>query len=134
MSMRTANANGSDRVQQEVAADANAVQDAVNLVAVVGCFHRHLLALHRSGVCGDDLINHPVSLAFTSKLNSLCRITFKREMAAFNAVYRLQRGEAVEYEVVRLMKDSRRLPDNRLALQCRLNAFPISDSHPENAL
>lgn len=102
MSKRTATANGADPVQQKAAADANAVQDAVNLVAVVGCFHRHLLALHRSGVGGDDLINHPVSLTFVSKLNSLCRMTLDREMAAFSAVDRLERGQAVEYEVIPL--------------------------------
>jgi hypothetical protein len=51
-------------------------------------------------VCGDDLINHPVSLAFVSKLNSLCRLTLDREMAALSAVDRLARGEAVEYEVI----------------------------------
>lgn len=89
MPSRTANANGADPVQQKAAADANAVQDAVNLVAVVGCFHRHLLAMHRNGVCGDDLVNHPVSLAFTSELNSLCRMTLDREVAAFSAVDRL---------------------------------------------
>jgi hypothetical protein len=100
MPNRTALANGADPVQQKAATDANAVQDACNLVAVVGCFHRHLLALHRSGVCGDDLINHPVSLTFSSKLNSLCRMTLEREMAALSAVDRLERGEAVEYEVV----------------------------------
>ena len=49
MTNRTALANGADPVQQQAAADGNAVQDACNLVAVVGCFHRHLLALHRSG-------------------------------------------------------------------------------------
>jgi hypothetical protein len=36
MSKRTAVANGADPVQQEAAAHANAVQDAVNLVAIVG--------------------------------------------------------------------------------------------------
>ena len=102
MSNRTAVANGADPVQQQAAADANAVQDACNLVAVVGCFHRHLLALHRSGVCGDDIINHPVSLAFTSKLNSLCRMTTDREMAALEAIDRIVKGESVEYEVIPL--------------------------------
>ena len=63
MSKRTAIAHGADPVLQKAAADANTVQDACNLVAVVGCFHRHLLALHRGGIYGDDLINHPVSLA-----------------------------------------------------------------------
>jgi hypothetical protein len=100
MSRRTAVANGADPVQQQAAADASAVQDAVNLVAVVGCFHCHLLALHRSGVCGDDLINHPISLAFVSKRNSLCRMTLDREMDAFSAVDRLERGQAVEYELI----------------------------------
>jgi hypothetical protein len=100
MSNRTAIANGADPVQQKAAADASAVQDACNPVAVVGCFHRHLLGLQRSGVCGDDLINHPVSLAFTSKLNSLCRMTLDREMAAFNALDQIQKGELVEYEVI----------------------------------
>lgn len=36
--------------------------------------------------CGDDLINHPVSLAFVSKLNSLCRMNLNREMAALSAI------------------------------------------------
>ncbi len=101
MSNRTATADGASPVQQQAAADANAVQDACNLVAIVGCFHEHLLALHRSGVSGDDLINHPVSLAFVSKLNSLCRMTLDREMKAFDAIDRIERGEQVEYEVVR---------------------------------
>jgi hypothetical protein len=102
MSKRTAVANGADPVQQQAAADANAVQDACNLVAIVGCFHRHLLDLHRSGVCGDDLINHPVALAFTSKLNSLCRMTLDRELAALGAIDRIEQGEVVEYEVIPL--------------------------------
>jgi len=63
-----------DPIQQKAAADANLVQSACNLVAIVGAFHGHLLALHRAGVFGDDLINHPIALAFVSKLNSLCRI------------------------------------------------------------
>jgi len=102
VSKRTAVANGGDPIQQRAAADANAVQDAVNLVAIIGCFHRHLIDLHRSGRCGDDLINHPVSLAFTSKLNSLCRMSFERELAALEAVSLIGRGEAVDYEVIPL--------------------------------
>lgn len=99
---KTATAHGHDEVVQKAAADANAVQDACNLVAVVGCFHRHLVALHRSGVSGDDLNNHPVSHSFVSKLNSLCRMNLEREMAAFDANDKLQRGEDVEYEVMPL--------------------------------
>lgn len=102
MSNRTAVANGADPVQMQAASDGNSVQDACNLVAVVGCFHRHLLALHRSGVCGDDIINHPVSLAFVSKLNSLCRMTTDREMAALGAIDLIEKGDAVEYEVIPL--------------------------------
>ena len=98
----TATADGVNPVQQRAAADANAVQDGVNLVAIVGCFYRHLLALHRSGVCGDNLINHPVSLAFSSKLNSLCRLNLDREIAAFEAINRINKGESVEYEVIPL--------------------------------
>lgn len=102
MLKRTAVANGADPVQQQAADDANAVQDGVNVVAIVGCFHRHLLALSRSGVCGDDLINHPISLSFASKLNSLCRMSLDRESAALAAIDRIQRGEPVEYEVIPL--------------------------------
>lgn len=99
---KTAIANGQNEAVQKAAADACAVQDAVNLVAIVGCFHRHLLALRQAGVCGDDLNNHPVSIAFVSKLNSLCRMSLARESAAFDAIDRLQRGEEVEFDVIPL--------------------------------
>jgi hypothetical protein len=102
MSNRIVSVDGANPAQQQAAADANAVQDACNLVAVVGCFHRHLLALHRSGVCGEELFNHPVALSFVSKLNSLCRMTTDREMAALGAIDRIERGESVEYEVIPL--------------------------------
>jgi len=100
MSARLVTTACPDAIQQAAAADALAVQDACNLVAVVGCLHRHLLELHKSGVRGDDLINHPVAIAFTSKLNSLCRISLSRETAAFDALSRLQQGDAAEYEVI----------------------------------
>nr|ADY58771.1 hypothetical protein Plabr_1155 [Rubinisphaera brasiliensis DSM 5305] len=60
---KTAVANGADEVQRKAASDADAVQCGVNIVAIVGSFHRHQLA-------------HPVALSFTSKLNSLCRMTW----------------------------------------------------------
>lgn len=100
MPKRTAIANGADPAQQSAAADANAVQDGVNLIAIVGCFHRHLLDLQRCGTCGDDLINHPVALAFTSKLSSLCRMSFDRELSALESIGRIELGEQVEYEVI----------------------------------
>ena len=80
----------------------NAVQDACNLVAIVNCLHGHLLSLHRAGIGGDSLINHPTSLAFVSKLNSLCRMTLDREMAALDAIDKLKQGESAEYEVIPL--------------------------------
>jgi hypothetical protein len=102
MPKTTTVANGSNDVERSAAVDANAVQDACNLVAIVGCWHGHLVALHRSGIGGDALINHPTSLAFVSKLNSLCRMTLDREMAALDAIDKLQDGETVEYEVIPL--------------------------------
>jgi len=102
MSDRTTTANGTSEVERKAANDANAVQDAVNLVAIVGCWHRHLLAMSRAGIGGDDLINHPVSLAFVSKLNSLCRMNVDREMAALQAIDQIEKGESAEYEVIPL--------------------------------
>lgn len=102
MSKTTAIANGLNAAEQRAARDANEVQNACNLVAIVGSWHQHLLAMHRAGIGGDHLINHPVSLVFLSKLNSLCGMTLCREMAAFDAIHKLQQGESVEYEVIPL--------------------------------
>ncbi len=102
MNQTTSIADGSNPVVKSAAQDANAVQDAVNLIAIVGCFHRHLMALRQTGLCGDDLNNHPVSLAFVSKFSSLCRMPTEREMAALNAIDRMERGETAEYEVIPL--------------------------------
>ena len=93
-------ANGSNEAERKAAKDANEVQDGCNLIAIVGCFHRHLIAMRDSGVCGDRLNNHPVTIAFTSKLNALCRLTNGREIAALIAIDRIEHGEAVEYEVI----------------------------------
>jgi len=102
MPKTTAIANGSNEVERRVSEDANQVQDACNLVAIVGCWHRHLLAMSHAGIFGDNLISHPTSLAFVSKLNALCRMTTEREMAALEAIDKLQRGEVAEYEVLPL--------------------------------
>ena len=93
-------ANGANEAEQKAARDANEVQDGVNLIAIVGAFHRHLLAMRDSGICGDNLNNHPISLAFVSKLNALCRVTEARETAALIAIDRIENGESVEYEVI----------------------------------
>lgn len=102
MPTTTATAHGSNETERNAARDANEIQDACNLTAIVGCWHQHLLALHRAGIGGDALINHPTSLAFISKLTSLCRVTIEREMASLTAIDKLQRGEDVEYEVIPL--------------------------------
>ena len=98
----TAVADGANEVEQHAARDAVAIQNAVNLTAIVGAWHRHLLAMHRAGICGDNLINHPVNLAFVSKLNSLCRMNLDREMAALTAIDQIERGEATEYSLIPL--------------------------------
>jgi hypothetical protein len=95
-------ADGNNLAVKSAAQDANAIQDAVNLIAIVSCFHRHLLALRKEGLCGDDLNNHPVTLVFVSKFNSLCRMTTEREMAAFSAIDRIEQGQTAEYEVIPL--------------------------------
>jgi hypothetical protein len=97
---KTAIANGTNEAERQAAHYAAEVQSGVNLIAIVGCFHRHLIAMRDSGVCGDALNNHPGSLAFISKLNALCRLTDSRETAALIAVDRIQNGEKVEYEVI----------------------------------
>jgi len=102
MNQTTSVADGNNPVVKSAAQDANAVQDAVNLIAIVGCFHRHLMALRQTGLCGDDLNNSPVSPAFVSKLNSLCRMTTEREMAAFSAIDKIAQGESVENDVIPL--------------------------------
>ena len=102
MPKTTAIANGSNEAERNAAKDANEIQDACNLIAIVGCWHQHLLAMHRAGIGGDRLINHPTSLVFISKLNSLCGMTLNRELAAFDAIHKLCQGESVEYEVIPL--------------------------------
>jgi hypothetical protein len=98
--MPTAIANGSNETEKQAAHYANEVQDGCNLIAIVGCFHRHLIATRDSGIRGDNLNNHPVSLAFVSKLVALCRLTDGREIAAMIAVDRIEDGEKIEYEVI----------------------------------
>ena len=99
--MSTAIANGTIEAERKAARDAREVQDGVNIIAIVGAFHRHLSAMRDSGVCGgNELSNHPVTLAFTSKLNSLCRLTNGREIAALIAIDRIENGETAEYEVI----------------------------------
>ena len=50
MNQTTSIADGNVPSVKAAAQDANAVQDAVNLIAIVGCFHRHLMALRQTGL------------------------------------------------------------------------------------
>lgn len=98
-----ATADGSNEAVRKAASDANAIQDAVNLTAIVGTLHRHLLDLRdKAKTYGDDLNNHPVVLAFVGKLNSLTRMNLDRESAAYDAIAKLAAGESVEYDVIPL--------------------------------
>ena len=48
--MSTAIANGTIEAERKAAKDANEVQDGCNLIAIVGAFHRHLVAMRDSGI------------------------------------------------------------------------------------
>jgi hypothetical protein len=53
--MSTAIANGSNEAERKAAHYAIEVQDGCNLIAIVGCFHRHLIAMRDAGIGGDAL-------------------------------------------------------------------------------
>ena len=95
-------ADGSIPAVQAAAKFACEVQDAVNLYAISNAWLKHVAALRESGVHGDLLNNHPVNLAFISKLKSLCRMYLDREFAALEACDKLAQGEDVLYEVIPL--------------------------------
>lgn len=98
-------ANGQDPIVQKAASEALFAQDACNIVGLAGAFHRLLLDLKNkseAGADGDELINHPVTLAFVSKFNSLCRMNTEREMSAMAAIFALNNGETVNYDVIPL--------------------------------
>lgn len=77
---------------------ASEVQDAVNLRAITAAFIPHLDAMRKEGVVGDLLNNHPVVVAFVSKLASLCRLDVNEEVA-FSALPLLAGGAVAEYNV-----------------------------------
>ncbi|QDT24409.1 hypothetical protein [Gimesia chilikensis] len=95
-----ATSDGNIESLRKAASDAIAVQDAVNLIAVAGCFHRHLKAMRETGISGDELNNHPVTICFASKISSLCRMTPSREADAFLASQKMANGETIQYEVI----------------------------------
>ena len=72
MKQQIATSDGNNECLNKAASDAIAVQDAVNMIAVAGSFHRHLKAMRETGMSGDELNNHPVTICFSSKISSLC--------------------------------------------------------------
>ena len=100
MLKQIATSDGNIESIKKAASDAIAVQDAVNMIAVVGSFHRHLKAMRENGLSGDEINNHPVTICFASKISSLCRKTPSREADAFLASNKMANGENIQYEVI----------------------------------
>jgi hypothetical protein len=86
--------------EQKAAQFALDCQGAVNLYAITNPFLGHLKAMREEGITGDALNNHPVVIAFTSKLVSLSRLNGVREIDAFNALDKMAKGEKAEYEII----------------------------------
>ncbi|WP_339684946.1 hypothetical protein [Gimesia maris] len=100
MKPHIAKSDGNNECLNKAASDALFVQDAVNMIAVAGSFHRHLKAMRETGMSGDEINNHPVTICFISKFSSLCRMTADREDNAFGAIEKMAIGEEVQYEVI----------------------------------
>ncbi|MEQ8852779.1 hypothetical protein [Gimesia sp.] len=100
MKPHIATSDGNNECLMKAASDAIAVQDAVNMIAVAGAFHRHLKAMRKTGMSGNELNNHPVTICFASKISSLCRMTPSREANAFLASQKMANGETVQYAVI----------------------------------
>ena len=93
----------SDPTTRQAAKYAQLVQNGVNLRAIVAQLLRDIDAMRQSqNLDGDAINNHPVVLAYVSKLVSLTRLTTDREMAALAAIDQLADGEDVESEVISL--------------------------------
>lgn len=67
MLKQIAKSDGNNVKIKKAASNAIEVQDAVNVIAVVGSFHRHLKSMRETGMSGDELNNHPVTICFISK-------------------------------------------------------------------
>ena len=91
---------------QELAKTAWQIQDACNLRAVVNEMDKVLDELSASGCFGDDLQNHPIVIAYVSKLMSLTRIEsqnsrgFGWHQDGLGLCLELSEGKDVEYEVI----------------------------------
>ena len=92
-----------DDSTRQAAKYAQLVQNGVNLRAIVAQMLRDIDAMRQAqNLDGDAINNHPVVLAYVSKLVSLTRLTTDRELAALGAIDRLAEGEDVETEVIPL--------------------------------
>jgi hypothetical protein len=68
--------------------------DPAEIHAVLICVRRLCGFSPASATSNSELMGHPPSIAFVIKLNSLCRMSLDREMAALSAIDRIERGEA----------------------------------------
>ena len=92
-----------DDATRQAAKFAQLVQNGVNLRAIVAQMLRDIDAMRQSqNLDGDSVNNHPIVLAYVSKLVSLTRLTTEREIAALHATDRLANGECAEAEVIPL--------------------------------
>ncbi|WP_417384186.1 hypothetical protein [Gimesia sp.] len=92
-----------DDATRQAAKYAQLVQNGVNLRAIVAQMLRDIDAMRQAqNLDGNAISNHPVVLAYVSKLVSLTRLTTEREVAALEAVDRLANGDDVESEVIPL--------------------------------
>lgn len=92
-----------DKATQKAAQYAQLVQYAVNLRGILAQLIRDIDAMRQfQELDGNAINNHPIVLAYVSKLVSLTRLTTEREMAALEAIDHLAKGETVVSEVIPL--------------------------------
>ena len=92
-----------DEATKQAAKYSQLVQNGVNLRAIVAQMLRDIDAMRQSqNLDGDTINNHPIVLAYVSKLVSLTRLNTDREMAALAAIDQLANGHDVEAEVIPL--------------------------------
>jgi len=84
---------------QEVAKTALQVQNACNLVAVLGAFHTAALKLSRAGLGTDQIRKHPAIGMFTSKVVSLTNNPDNRFSEIYNLTEAMRDGIEVNYDV-----------------------------------
>lgn len=94
--------NGQDLDNLNLACTALEIQDACNLIAIVGEFHRALKMMHSQGLDNNQVRFHPVTMCYLSKLKDLCRFDTKRENQGISQAIDLKNGQDIEFEVIPL--------------------------------